>query len=144
MFALAGLAVRVCQSFARDILFTVSDSIGFAAEQAALVWACAAKRWWWLGEEMYGVWSMKFRVQNLEEDQRGPGERLSEGIVKHVKWTKRMPWIVVNGGRWYRISDDQVGCEWVSDTDVPWLSRTKAVKRLCMCVCLSDRWMSQR
>jgi len=31
------------------------------------------------------VWSMKFRVQDQEEDQRGPGERLSERIVKHVK-----------------------------------------------------------
>jgi len=30
------------------------------------------------------VWSMKFRVQDQEEDQRGPGERLSERIVKHV------------------------------------------------------------
>jgi len=34
----------------------------------------------------YGhVWSMKFRVQDQEEDQRGPGERLSERFVKHVK-----------------------------------------------------------
>ena len=32
-------------------------SIDIAAKQAALVWACAAKRWWWLGEEMHGVWS---------------------------------------------------------------------------------------
>jgi len=28
---------------------------------------------------------MKFSVQDQEEDQRGPGERLSERIVKHVK-----------------------------------------------------------
>jgi len=34
----------------------------------------------------YGhVWSMKLRVQDQEEDQRGPGERLSERFVKHVK-----------------------------------------------------------
>ena len=31
------------------------------------------------------VWSMKFRVQDQEEDQRGPGQRVSERIVKHVK-----------------------------------------------------------
>jgi len=31
------------------------------------------------------VWSMKFRVQDQDEDQRGPGERLSERIVKYVK-----------------------------------------------------------
>ena len=34
---------------------------------------------------------------------------------------------------------DQVGCEWVSvssGTGLPGLSRTKAVKRLCVCVCV--------
>jgi len=36
------------------------------------------------------------------------------------------------------MSDDQVGCEWVSvssRTGLPGLSRTKADKRLCVCVC---------
>ena len=36
------------------------------------------------------------------------------------------------------MSDDQVGCEWVSvssGTGLPGLSRTKAVKQLCVCVC---------
>ena len=46
------------------------------------------------------AWSMKLRVQGQEEDQRGPGEMLSERTVKLINWTKRMPWIVVNGGRW--------------------------------------------
>jgi len=35
------------------------------------------------------------------------------------------------------MSDDQVGCEWVSvssGTGLPGLSRSKAVKRLCVCV----------
>ena len=35
------------------------------------------------------------------------------------------------------MSDDQVGCEWVSvssGTGLPGLSRTKAVKWLCVCV----------
>ena len=34
------------------------------------------------------------------------------------------------------MSDDQDGCEWVSvssGTGLPGLSRTKAVKRLCVC-----------
>jgi len=38
------------------------------------------------------------------------------------------------------MSDDQDGCEWASvfsGTGLPRLSRTKAVKRLCVCVCLS-------
>jgi len=37
------------------------------------------------------------------------------------------------------MSDDQVGCEWVSvssGTGLPWLSRTKAIKRVCVCVCV--------
>jgi len=42
---------------------------------------------------------MKLRVQDQEEDKRGPRERLYERTVKHVKETKRMPLIVVNGGR---------------------------------------------
>jgi len=37
------------------------------------------------------------------------------------------------------MSDDQDGCEWVSissGTGLPGLSRTKALKRLCVCVCV--------
>ena len=41
------------------------------------------------------------------------------------------------------MSDDQVGCEWVSvssGTGLPGLYQTKAVKRLCVCVRVnSDR-----
>jgi len=36
------------------------------------------------------------------------------------------------------MSDDQVGCEWVSassGTGLPGLSQTNAVKLLCVCVC---------
>jgi len=39
------------------------------------------------------------------------------------------------------MSDDQVGREWVSvssGTGLPVLSRTKAAKRLCVCVCVND------
>ena len=38
------------------------------------------------------------------------------------------------------MSDDHAGCEWVSfsfGTGLPGLSQTKAVKRLCVCVCKS-------
>ena len=37
------------------------------------------------------------------------------------------------------MSDDQVGCEWVSvssGTGLPGLSRTKAIKQLCVYVCV--------
>jgi len=31
------------------------DDFGTTAKQVAMVWACAARRRQWLGEEMYGV-----------------------------------------------------------------------------------------
>ena len=37
------------------------------------------------------AWSMKLRVQDQGEDQRGPGKRLFERTVKHVIRIKRMP-----------------------------------------------------
>ena len=54
-------------------------SIGIAAKQAALVWACAAKRWWWLGEEMHGVWiwGSKAKRKTKEDLERGCPRGLS-------------------------------------------------------------------
>ena len=54
-------------------------SIGFAAEQAAVVWACAAKRRWRLGEEMHGVWSWgsKAKRKTKEDLERGCPRGLS-------------------------------------------------------------------
>jgi len=48
-------------------------SIGITAEQAALVWACAAKRRWWLLEEMHGVWCSGSQTKRkMKEDlERG-------------------------------------------------------------------------
>jgi len=56
------------------------DDIALVLQQNRLRW-CEKKM-------MIGcrnVWSMKLRVQDQEEDQRGPGERLYERTVKHVK-----------------------------------------------------------
>jgi len=42
------------------------------------------------------------------------------------------------------VSDDQVGCKWVSvssGTDLHGLSRTKAVKRLSVCVSSACKWL---
>ena len=54
-------------------------SIGIAAKQAALVWACAAKRWWWLGKEMHAVWSWgsKAKRKTKEDMERGCPRGLS-------------------------------------------------------------------
>ena len=73
------------------------------------------------------AWSMKLRVQDQGEDQRGPGKRLFERTVRHISWIKRMPWTVTNGERWLRKYVVQHGCEWVnvsSGTGLPGLSRT--------------------
>jgi len=88
------------------------------------------------------AWSMKLRVQGQEEDQRGPGERLSERIVKLVNWTKRMPWIVVS-------EEDDKGCPMIRMGVSGWMFLLvpaypcspghKAVKRLCVCVCACVR-----
>ena len=50
-------------------------SIGITAEQAAMVWAFAAKRRWWLGEEMHGVWSSGSKTK--EDLERGCQRGLS-------------------------------------------------------------------
>jgi len=48
---------------------------------------CCERRQW-LGEEMYGVWSGGC--------QRKLGERLWKKTVRHVNWTRRMSWIIVD------------------------------------------------
>ena len=35
-------------------------------------------------DQRRNAWSMKLRIQDQGEDQRGPGKRLSETTVKHV------------------------------------------------------------
>ena len=42
-------------------------------------------------------WRNAWRAPDQEEDQRGPGERLWKRYVKHVNWTRRMLWIVIDG-----------------------------------------------
>ena len=59
------------------------------------------------------VWNMRWRAPHQEADQRGHGKRLCKKIAKHVIWTGRMRWIVVDGISWYRLDDDQDG-GWVS------------------------------
>ena len=72
------------------------------------------------------VWSWGYK--QTKEDL----ERLYVRTVKLVNWTKRMPWIVVNGGSWQRTSDDQRplnGCVWcVCSTGLPGCASTRKVK----------------
>jgi len=41
---------------------------------------------------------MKLRVPDQEVDQAGPGKKFWKRTVKHVNRTRRMLWIVVDGG----------------------------------------------
>ena len=61
------------------ILKGLGTSIGIAAEQASMVWACAAKRRWLLGEEMFGVWSWgsKTKLKTKEDLEIGCTRGLS-------------------------------------------------------------------
>ena len=64
----------------------LSGTFSQCSSQAALVWACAAKRW--LGEEMHGVWSWGFKTKGKTK------EDLERGC------SRIMPWTVANGERW--------------------------------------------
>ena len=83
-----------------------------------MAWACVAKRRW--------------RAPDQEVDQRGCGERLCKKIAKHVIWTGRMLWIVVDkhwmmirmaGGSMFLLVPAHPGSPW-----------QRAVKRLLLLV----------
>ena len=59
-------------------------------------------------EEMYGVRSGGFQTK------RWTKEDLERGCARHVNWTGRMLWIVVDGRSWQRIVGYQNRCEWVN------------------------------
>jgi len=46
------------------------------------------------------VWNMRWRAPDQEVDQWGCGQRLCKKIAKHVIWTGRMLWTVVDGRSW--------------------------------------------
>jgi len=117
-------------------------------------------RLWWYGHVLRkedndwvkNVWSMKWRVPGQEVDQGKLGERLWKKTVRHVKWTGRMPRIVIYGGS----TNDHNRCEWVnvsSGTASSGLSWTKSNPNNCkmivfVCVIwdvwgLLWRWLDQ-
>jgi len=56
IFAFLFSCVWICEG---EVHFILYKYLPVLPVQAALVWACATKRWWWLGEEMHGfglVW----------------------------------------------------------------------------------------
>jgi len=61
-----------------------------------MVWACAAKRRQWLGEEMYRIWGGDSGPRGRP---KGTWRQVVKKIAKHVIWTGRMLWIVVDGTR---------------------------------------------
>jgi len=91
-------------------LLLSSSNIDTTAKQVAMVWVCAVKR------RLIGwrnVWNMRWRAPYQEVEERGHRKRLCKKIAKHVIWTRRMLWIVVDGRSWWRLDDDQDGW-WVS------------------------------
>ena len=93
------------------------------------------------------VWSMKWRVPGQEVGQRKFGDRLWKKTYRHVNWTGRMPWIIIDGGSRKGMTDDHDRCEWVnvsSGTGSPGLSRTKSrqPKSGCVCACVCQHFMT--
>jgi len=90
------------------------------------------------------VWTIKWRVPGHEVDQRKLGERLWRKTVRHINWTERMPWIVIDGGSRLGMTDDHDWCEWMnvsSGTGSPRLSRAISKEPYigCVCVCACVR-----
>ena len=72
-----------------------------------LVWACAAKRRWWLGEEMHGVWSRGSQTKrktkdDLEKDCQAC-KLNKEDAIDHSTWRN-----LINDVWWS-------GCVWVGE-----------------------------
>jgi len=65
--------------FCRKLVVVVHRAIISIQYWGLLVWACAAKRRWWLGEEMRGVWSRssKTKRKTKEDLERGCQRGLS-------------------------------------------------------------------
>jgi len=104
---------------------------GHNSKQAAMVWACVARERWWLGEEMYGVWSVG---PGPREDQRGPGEMLWKRTVQHVNWTRTMLRILLQVDRGRLMIRTGVS-QWICSVTANLGSHVqRAVKRLCVCV----------
>ena len=85
------------------------------------------------------AWSMKLRVQGQEEDQRGPGEMLSERTVKHIVLNKED---AMDRSKWRKMIKDVRWSGWVwVDECFFWYRPTRVVpdKRPlngCVCVCV--------
>jgi len=101
--------------------------------QPWMVLACAAKRRWWLGEEMHGVWSRGSKTKRkTKEDPDRDCQRArklnNEDATDGSKWRK-----LIKDVRCFRI-----GVSWWVFLLVPAYSGStgpKAIKRLCVCVC---------
>ena len=99
-----------------------------------ITWASAAKRWWWLGEEMHGVWSRgpqtkrKTKEDWVEVVEKECQERTSnkEDAIDHSRWRK-----LIKDVRWS-------GWVWVGECFF-WYRPTQAVPDkgpLNSCVCV--------
>ena len=123
-------AVCVLQSISVILRYCVTDCVYWITGDVIMstkmylcmclcsLWACAA---WAYGmgmccEKMMMIgwrnaWSMKLRVQGQEEDQRGPGKRLSERTVKLVNWVKKED--AMDRCKWRKMIKDVQWSGWV-------------------------------
>ena len=97
-----------------------------------MVWACAAKRWWWFGDEMRGVWSRGSKTKRKTKkdlERCCQARKLNiEDAMDHSKWRK-----VIKDVRWS-------GWMWVGECFF-WYRPTRVVPDQrplngCVCVCV--------
>ena len=99
-------------------------SIDIAAEQAALVWACAAKRWWWLGDKC-----MEYEVEGSRP--RGRPKRTWKEVVREDCQARKLnKEDAVDRCKWRKVIKEVCWPGWVwagecfFGTGLPGLSRT--------------------
>jgi len=89
------------------------------------------------------VWSMKWMVPGQEVDQRTLGERLWKNTVRHVNWTERIPWIVIDGGSRYGWLITTVD---VSGWSILWYRLTRVgpdkIHRAVKCLCVLNNFLN--
>ena len=125
------------RSWEREIRYRWHN-IGITAEQAAMIWACVAKRRWCLGEEMYGVWSRELQTK------RKTKEDLERGCEKDYQARKLNKEDAIDHSRWRKLIKDVwwSGWVWVGEHFF-WYRPTRVVPDKwmlngCVCMCVSD------
>ena len=96
-------SIDILSTFKRHLKFHLFHFSFTVQSSGASASALFSRFWRYINSHVHlciCIWSMKYRVTDQEEDQTGPGERLWKRTAKHVNWSKRTQWMIVNGESW--------------------------------------------